>query len=133
MVPSFPAIRTRLSERSYSISQIYTVMDALEIVEDTTRVNCGLDTVKQIDEYSLLGLTDSCDHSDIAFDALLQVVILVPSRELKGPNRIDVKRRNEVEDTGIRKFLMERRNCNRKKIVSVEKEENTLKKQEIKK
>ena len=99
MVPSFPAIRTRLSERSYSISQIYTVMDALEIVEDTTRVNCGLDTVKQIDEYSLLGLTDSCDHSDIAFDALLQVVILVPSRELKGPNRIDVKRRNEVEDT----------------------------------
>ena len=49
MVPSFPAIRTRLSERSYSISEIYTVMDAPEIVGDTTRVNCGLDTVKQID------------------------------------------------------------------------------------
>ena len=52
-----------------------------------------------------LGLADSCDHSDIAFDALLQVVILVPSRELKGPNRIYVKRRNEVEETEIRKFF----------------------------
>ena len=71
---AFPAIKARLVERGYGQAEVNAVLEALEIIRDGTRVKWGPDTIKQIDGCSL-GPADSCDYSDIALDALLQVLV----------------------------------------------------------
>ena len=71
---AFPAIKARLVERGYGRAEVNAILEALEIIKDGTRVKWGQDTIKQIDGCSL-GPADSCDYSDIALDALLQVLV----------------------------------------------------------
>ena len=71
---ALPAIKVRLVEKGYGRAEVKAVLEALEIIRDGTRVKWGLDTIKQIDGCSL-GPADSCDYSDIALDAFLQVLV----------------------------------------------------------
>ena len=97
---ALPAIRTRLRERGYSPPEINAVMNALEIVRDGTRVKWGLDTIKQIDGCSL-GPADSCDYSDIALDALLQVVVPILEHQLE----LDLRFLRFFRDDGLLIFF----------------------------
>ena len=71
---AFPAIRKKLNDRGHSSHEIEAVLEALRIVRDGTRVQWKGDVVKQLDGCSL-GPADSCDYSDIALDAFLEVVV----------------------------------------------------------
>ena len=71
---AFPAIQNQLAGLGYSKKEIEAVLEGLKIVRDGTRVKWKEYTVKQMDGCSL-GPADSCDYSDIALDAFLQIVV----------------------------------------------------------
>ena len=71
---AMPAIKKQLERRGYTSAEINAVGEALEIVRDGTRVEWNENVFKQINGCSL-GPSDSCDYSDIALDAFLQVLL----------------------------------------------------------
>ena len=71
---AFPAIRLQLEKRGHSQAEVRTVLEALEIVKNGTRVYWNGSVIKQIDGCSI-GPADSCDYCDIALDYLLQLVV----------------------------------------------------------
>ena len=93
---AMPAIKMQLEKRGYSSAEINAVGEALEIVRDGTRVQWEGKVYKQINGCSLCP-SDSCDYTDIALDAFLQV--LVP--RLQSSTNMDFNWLKFFRDDGI--------------------------------